>query len=360
MLDDVRIRKRSDVAGVHTIGNGGENAAHDFAGTRFGHVRHHVNPFWPRNFSDHGLDGLRHFVDHLLVGLQPRLDGNINLRDAALDFIDHRNHRGLGNFRHGQARGFNFFCTQAMPGDVDYVIDAAQDAIVAVGGNHGAIAGEVRPVAPIGAVRIFTIFCIVLFRKAFRIAPDGLHDSRPGIANANIASGVLAGLHFLAVFVPNHRINSQRRRSRAARLHGIERRLGGAQKSAGFRLPPGIDDCRLAFAHRFVIPAPDLRLDRFADRGHVLEFVVVLGGFIRAGFAQHANRGRRSVKNVDVQAFRNAPRASGIRKLRHAFINNAGGGERQRTVDNIGMPGDPADVRHAPVHVAGMNVLVIL
>src|SRR2546422_7943045 len=29
---------------------------------------------------------------------------------------------------------------------------------------------------------------------------------------------------------------------------------------------------------------------------------------------------------------------------------------RQRTIDDVGMPGDPADVRHAPIDVFRMNV----
>ena len=31
LLDDIRIGERGDVAGVHVIGDGGENAAHDFS-----------------------------------------------------------------------------------------------------------------------------------------------------------------------------------------------------------------------------------------------------------------------------------------------------------------------------------------
>ena len=56
LFDDVGISKRGDVAGIHVVGNGGENAAHDFAGTRFGHVGNDVNGFGTGDFADHGLD----------------------------------------------------------------------------------------------------------------------------------------------------------------------------------------------------------------------------------------------------------------------------------------------------------------
>ncbi len=47
-------------------------------------------------------------------------------------------------------------------------------------------------------------------------------------------------------------------------------------------------------------------------------------------------------------------------ELRHAFIENAGGGQSERTVDDVGVAGDPADVGHTPVNVGGMDVLIEL
>ena len=70
MLDDVGIGERRDVAGVHAIGNGGENAAHDFAGARFGHVWNDVDALWASDFSDHGFDSVSDFVNDLFVGSQ--------------------------------------------------------------------------------------------------------------------------------------------------------------------------------------------------------------------------------------------------------------------------------------------------
>ena len=92
----------------------------------------------------------------------------------------------------------------------------------------------------------------------------------------------------------------------------------------------------------------------------MLEAIVVFLGLVGAGFAQHADGGGRSVEDVDVEAFGDAPGAARIGELRHAFIENAGGAERKRAVDDVGMPGDPADVGHAPVDVFGVDVLVIL
>ena len=113
-----------------------------------------------------------------------------------------------------------------------------------------------------------------------------------------------------SVLVPDDGINAKDRRTRAAGLHGIERGLCAAEEAAGFGLPPRVDDDRFAFAHDFVIPAPDFRLDRLAHRGHVLEVIVVFFRLVAAGFAQHADGGGRSVEDVDVETLGDAPRAA--------------------------------------------------
>src|ERR1700688_4250973 len=160
LLDDIGIGEGGDVAGVHVIGDGGENAAHDFAGARLGHVWNDVNHFGARDFADHGFDGGRDFVLHRFVGMDSGLERDIHNRHAAFDFVDDGNDGGLRDFRQGEASGLEFLGAQAMAGDVDDVIDAAENAVVAVGGKHSAVRGVVRPIAPIFAVRILVVFFV--------------------------------------------------------------------------------------------------------------------------------------------------------------------------------------------------------
>ena len=42
---------------------------------------------------------------------------------------------------------------------------------------------------------------------------------------------------------------------------------------------------------------------------------------------------------------------------RNTFVDDAGGGQGQRSIDNKRVTGNPADVGHAPVHIFGMDVL---
>src|SRR5467141_2653666 len=137
--DDVGIGKRRDVAGVHLIGNGGEDAAHNFAGASLGHVGNDVDSFGAGDFADHGFDGEDDFVLHGFGGRNAGLQGDIDDRDAAFDFVNGGNDGGFGDFGDGEAGGFDFLGAEAVAGDVDDVIDAAEDAVVAVGGKDGAV-----------------------------------------------------------------------------------------------------------------------------------------------------------------------------------------------------------------------------
>jgi len=54
------------------------------------------------DLADLDLDGPGDLVDHLLVGLESRLQRHIHLDGAAPDVIDHRDGGGLGHLGHGQ------------------------------------------------------------------------------------------------------------------------------------------------------------------------------------------------------------------------------------------------------------------
>jgi hypothetical protein len=58
----------------------------------------------------------------------PRFEGDVEIRLFALDFMVDRHHGGFGHLLHHQGGGFDLLGAQTMTGDVDDVIDAAQDA----------------------------------------------------------------------------------------------------------------------------------------------------------------------------------------------------------------------------------------
>src|ERR1035438_2617614 len=66
------------------------------------------------------------------------------------------------------------------------------------------------------------------------------------------------------------------------------------------------------------------------------------------------------MEDVDGQPLGNLPGPSRIGVSGDTFIDDTGGGQGQWSVNNVGVTGDPTDVRHAPVHVLGMDVLNVL
>src|SRR6266851_4544947 len=96
--DDVGIGEGGDVARVHLVGDGGEDAAHDFARARLGHVRNDVDGFGPGDFADHGFDGVDDFVLDGFGGWHAGLQGDVDDWDAAFDFVDGGNDGGFGDF----------------------------------------------------------------------------------------------------------------------------------------------------------------------------------------------------------------------------------------------------------------------
>src|SRR5205085_198805 len=80
------------------------------------------------------------------------------------------------------------------------------------------------------------------------LAPDGLEDPRPGVADADVARRAAAGRDLVAVLVVDDRVDTQDTRPAAARLHRLQRRQRAAQETAVLGLPPGIHDGRLALA----------------------------------------------------------------------------------------------------------------
>ena len=69
-----------------------------------------------------------------------------------------------------------------------------------------------------------------------------------------------------------------------------------------------------------------------------------------------ADRGRGRVQHVDLVALDNRPPAVLIRKVGDAFVNDPGRPVTQRRVDDVAVPGHPADIRSAPVNRVGLDV----
>ncbi|MNG07875.1 hypothetical protein D3C84_911960 [compost metagenome] len=140
-----------------------------------------------------------------------------------------------------------------MAGNVDHVVDAPGDPVVAVLVAPRAVAGEI--VAGIGFE--------VGVDHPLRIAVDTADLRRPaGFDRQNAAAGAF---DFLAHFVEQHRLHPEHRLRGAAGFDPLCAHQRAEHDAAGFGLPPGVNDRATLFADDVEIPIPRFRVDRLTD-----------------------------------------------------------------------------------------------
>ena len=172
---------------------------------------------------------------------------------------------------------------------------------------------------------------------------------------------VAGAFQHLALGVDDLRDHAEERPRRRAGLEPRRARQRRDQDAAGLGLPPGVDDRAAAVADHAVVPLPGFRIDRLADGAEQPQRCA--RGLLHrrvAGLHQRADRGRRGVEDVDLVLVDHLPEARHGRIVRHAFEHQRGGAVRERSVDDVAVAGDPADVGGAPVDVAVVIVEDVL
>ncbi|CAM5708308.1 hypothetical protein SALBM217S_07751 [Streptomyces griseoloalbus] len=116
--------------------------------------------------------------------------------------------------------------------------------------------------------------------------------------------------------------------------------------------PPGVDDRGAVRADVLAVPDPRLGVDRLADGAeHAQRRQVELGGDVVAPLHERADRGGRRVEDRHAVLLHDLPEAALMGRVRRALVHDLRGAVGERPVDDVRVPGDPADVGRAPVHV---------
>ena len=165
-------------------------------------------------------------------------------------------HRRFGDLRVIDERALDFHRADAVAGDVEHVVDAAEQPEVAVVVALGAVAGEVdvgRPLAP------------VLLHVALRVAVDAAQHRRPRPRQreqpaADAFDRFARSASVISASMPGNGCVAE---------PGFVRRDAGQRRDhdrAGLGLPPRVDDRAALAADVLVIPHPRFGIDRLADR----------------------------------------------------------------------------------------------
>src|SRR3546814_468203 len=152
------------------LGDLAQDAAHDLARAGLGQARGPLDVVGGGGGADLGADLLHQLLAQLLALLFAGHQGYVGVDALALDVVRETDHRGLGHLWVQHQRAFHLGGADAVAADVDHVVDAASNPVVAVGVAAAAVAAEVH--ARIGLE--------VGVDEALVVAMHGAHLAGPG------------------------------------------------------------------------------------------------------------------------------------------------------------------------------------
>src|SRR5690606_39210999 len=133
------------------------------------------------------------------------------------------------------------------------------------------------------------------------------------------------------------------------------------QDAAVLGLPPGVHDGAPVAADHAPVPHPRLGVDRLAHRADQAQGrEVVTRRVLGAQLDERAYRRGSRVEYRDVVPGDHLPQPVGRRVDGVALVDDLGGAEGHGPVDDVAVPGDPADVGGAPVDVVLLEVEDVL
>ena len=187
------------------------------------------------------------------------------------------------------------------------------------------------------------------------VAPGGADNARPG--EANTSCRLRHCLHLFALFIHQHRLHARQGQGGIARL-------GRRNACQLVIIMPPVSVCHqvstigqrplpMCLSNQCqassLIGSPTEPSTR-----RLLRSLPCKGSSAKAH--QAADSRRRSVKDRCPVPVYNIPEAPCIRPGRNAFKHQRGAARAQRAVDDIGMPGDPADIRRAEMDSSGSHL----
>ena len=242
-------------------------------------------------------------------------------------------------------RAFHLGRADTVAGDVHDVVNAAHQPVIAIRIGPAAVTREID-------VRIHREVGV---DESVVVAPGGPHHAGPRFLDAEFAAFVGAALR--AVVAQDDWFDAEERLVGAAGLERVRAGKRVDEDAARLGLPPRIDNGTTALADDAVIPHPRFGINGFTHGTEHAQRAQVV--FVRPFFAQPdqgADGGRGRVEDRHFEFLHDLPEPAGIREGGHALEHQAGGAVAERAINDVGVAGDPADVRRAPVDVIFMHV----
>uniref|UniRef100_A0A0N4Z5G8 PE-PGRS family protein n=1 Tax=Parastrongyloides trichosuri TaxID=131310 RepID=A0A0N4Z5G8_PARTI len=241
IIHDRRIGQRRGVAqGAQIVlGDLPQDPPHDLARAGLGQTRRPLNHVGRGDGADLLADLGDQDLAQVFGGLDPLVQGDIGVDALTLDVVGEADDGGLGHVVVQDQGALDLGRAHAVARDVDHVINAARDPVIAVFVTAAAVTGEVH--ARIGLE--------IGVEEALVVAVDRAHLARPAVGDAQIALG--RAVQHAAFGVDDLQLDAGQGLGRRAGLG-----VGGPgqrrdQMAAGLGLPEGVDDRAAALADVF-------------------------------------------------------------------------------------------------------------
>ena len=132
---------------------------------------------------------------------------------------------------------------------------------------------------------------------------------------------------------------------------------GEIEDRARLGLPPGVDDRGPFAADHLPVPDPRFRIDRLAHRPQEAERgEVVLVRILRPPSHERPDRRRCRVEDRGLVGLDDRPPPVLVGPVGRALVHDPGRVVRERSVDDVGVAGDPSAVGRAPEDVVLVDV----
>ena len=206
-----------------------------------------------RNWPDFGAYPLDQLGAQIIARRFADVERHIGVNALALDVMWHPDDCCFGDFGVENERRLNLCGAHAVAADVDDVINAACNPIIAVGVAPCAVSSEIFA-GEGGEIGL---------EKAAVIAPDAAHLPRPASRDDEVTLG--GTILEVAFAVDNLWLDAGHWLGRAAGLEVSRAWHWRDHRRACLSLPPCIDDRAATVTNNAMIPAPCLRIDRLTN-----------------------------------------------------------------------------------------------
>jgi len=190
--------------------------------------------------------------------------------------------------------------------------------------------------------------------------PDGTGHRGPGLLEGEHTLDIVTSDFLTRDGVNNGGLNTEERQRGTTGLGGGDTTKGSDDVGTSLGLPVGVTNVSLLLANLLEVPLPDFRSNGLTDRAKDTQVLHLVLDVLVTSTLEQAQSGGSNVELSNLVLLDNIPIAREVGVGGGTFENNGGTSQEQRSVDDIGVTSDPANVTTAEEAVIVVDVKDVL